>query len=80
VLLRLGKHQAGLSDGPTAFALQARDFDDQFDLTRSYRRQLETTLLVPESNHIAGLTAAALELVGVQAAVKNGLAFNKTVR
>jgi len=62
------------------FALQARDFDDQFDLTRSYRQQLETTLLVPESNHIAGLTSTALQLIGVQAAVENGLAPNKTAR
>jgi hypothetical protein len=47
---------------------------------RSYRQQLETTLLVPESNHIAGLTVDALQFVGVQAAAKNGLALDKTVR
>jgi hypothetical protein len=80
MLFRLGKHQLGLSDRPTAFALQTRNFDDQFDLTRSDRQELETTLLVPESNHSARWTTAALQLVGMQAAVENGLALNKTAR
>jgi hypothetical protein len=80
MLFRLGKNQVGLPEGPTAFALEARNRDDQFDLSRSYRQQLETTLLVPESDHMAGLTDATLQLVGMQGPVKDGLAPNKTAR
>ena len=80
MLLRLGKNQAGLSDGPTAFALQARNRYNQFDLTQPYRQQLEATLPAPESDHSARLTGTTLELVGMQVTVKNGLALNKTAR
>ena len=69
-----------MSDGPTMLALKRRNRNDQLDLTRPDRQQRETTFLAPEPNHIARLADAALQLVGMQAAVKDGLAPNKTAR
>jgi hypothetical protein len=41
MLLGIGKGQAGLFDGPTAFTLQTRNPNDQFDLARTHGQQLD---------------------------------------
>ncbi len=78
MLLGIGKGQAGLFDGPTAFTLQTRNPNDQFDLARTHGQQLETTALVPESNDVTGLTVNTLQFVGMKATVKHCLTPNKT--
>ena len=80
MLLRFGKDQPRLTNHATVSALQPWNGHDQLDLTRPHRRQLETPFLLPESNHLPGLTSGALEFAGMDMPVKNRLAALKTAR
>ena len=73
MLLGLGKRQADLFDGPTAFALHPGDPHHHLHLTRPHRQQLETARRVTESNHVTTAAVRTLQLVRVNATVKDGL-------
>ena len=78
MLFRVGKSKTRLFDGPAFFAVKPGDSDNQFNLSVSSRQHLERAIMSAKPDDIAGFAVGALQIVGVNRAVVNGLAVKKT--
>ena len=61
------------------FAVKPGDFDDQLNLSVPNRQHLERTFVSAKPDDIAGFAVRTLQIIGVNRAVKDGLAVKKSV-
>ena len=79
MLFGVGKVKPRLLDGSAVFAVKPWDFDDQLNLSAPNRRHLERTFVSAKPDDIAGFAVRTLQIIGVNRAVKDGLAVKKSV-
>ena len=78
MLFRVGKSKTRLFDGPAVFAVKPGDPDNQFNLSVYNRQNLECAVVSAKPDDIAGFAVGALQVVGVNRAVVNGLSVKKS--
>lgn len=78
VFFRVGKGKVRLFDSTAFFALKSGNLYEKFDFLMADRRHLERAEKVAESDDIAGFTVGALQIVGMNSAMKDRLGAQKT--
>jgi hypothetical protein len=68
-----------LFDGSAILALKPGNLNNQFDLSTADRKCLEDPLFLAKLDNVTGLTMRTLQIIRVNAAMKDGLAVKKSV-
>ena len=79
MFFRIGKSKTRLFDGSAILALKPGNLNNQFDLSTADRKCLKNPLFLPELDDVTGFALRTLQIIRVNAAIKDGLAIKKTV-
>ncbi len=75
----IGKTEARLFYSTTFFALKSGDFNNKLNFPIADRQCFESACNLAKPNDTTRFTVRTLEIIAVDRAMKNGLAFKKTV-
>ena len=79
MFFRIGKSKMRLFDDSAILAPKPRYLNNQFNLSTADRQCFESACNLAKLDDTARFTVRTLEIIAVDRAMKNGLAFKKTV-